>query len=84
MAIMPGANNEDALKIAERIRFAVSENAIKYGDSTVNATMSLGVDSYPASEIEDPMQLIVNADTALYKAKNSGRNKSVVFGQLSS
>jgi len=79
LAILPGASKNDIAKIAERVRYAVGESRIVYGESEISATLSIGVDSSPESEIDDPMQLIANADNALYKAKDTGRNKTVVF-----
>ena len=79
LAILPGASKDDVYKIAERIRYAVGQSEIDYTGSRISATISLGIDSYPETSITDFNTLIKNADSALYKAKNTGRNKTIVF-----
>ena len=83
LAIMPGASRTDVAKIAERIRYAVKECRASYCGAEISATISIGVDAYPFSDIEDPMQLIANADSALYQAKNSGRDRTEIFSGTS-
>lgn len=82
LVILPGANNENSLKVADRIRFAVSQRKVKYGDNEISVNVSIGIDSFPESNIAEPDDLIKNADTALYTAKNTGRNKSVLFHHI--
>jgi two-component system, cell cycle response regulator len=79
LLVLPGASRSDVFKIAERVRFAIAQSSIIYGESTISATVSIGVDSMPESSIENPTALIKNADTALYAAKHSGRNKTIMF-----
>lgn len=64
-----------AYDIGERIRIAVEEHKFKLPDETyINITVSIGVATYPdmASNKETLIKL---SDKALYKAKNTGRNK---------
>ena len=79
LAVLPGANKHDVFKIAERIRFGVSESSIIFGESSIRATVSIGVDSFPESKGEESTNLIANADISLYEAKNGGRNRTVTF-----
>jgi diguanylate cyclase (GGDEF)-like protein len=77
---LPETNKEGAFAVAERIRKQVErENFMAEGDFT-RASISIGVSSCPedSSEVID---LIDKADKALYKAKNSGRNNTSVFGK---
>jgi len=70
-----------AKKRAEQIRRAVSLLPIKYGAQEVGPiTISIGVSIYPQHGTNSA-SLIEAADKALYMAKNSGRNRVVVFGE---
>ena len=78
LVILPGASKEDAVTIAERVRHMIKENNTEYGDQQINVTVSVGCDSLPESSISGELDLVANADEALYRAKNSGRDKCVV------
>lgn len=61
--------------IAEKIRTTVENSKFNLpSGENLNITVSLGIASYP-EEVKNIGQLITRADSALYKAKNSGRNK---------
>lgn len=60
-----------ALLVAERLRLKINENT--------GITVSLGVSS-ARDALNSMAELIVAADTALYQAKNSGRNRVVSGG----
>lgn len=77
----PGAKAYD---IAERIRKRVEEHKFVLNDSTeINITLSLGIATYPEAA-RDSQALFKNADKALYKAKNNGRNRVCYFKSDSS
>ncbi len=68
-----------AVKIAERLRENVEKNDFNISDNEIiNITISIGVASYP--EVTNQVNnLFQNADSALYQAKNTGRNKVMLF-----
>ena len=68
----------ESLKLAEKIRIAVEEAKIKIPDGTISKTISLGVSEFP-QDGESFWQTIKFADVALYKAKDTGRNKALKF-----
>jgi diguanylate cyclase (GGDEF)-like protein len=70
--ILPETSQDDAFAIAERLRATVEE---KFNKLT---TISLGVVTCMNSSI-DADSMIKQADTALYKAKSLGKNKTVNF-----
>jgi diguanylate cyclase (GGDEF)-like protein/PAS domain S-box-containing protein len=72
--ICPHTALESALLVAEKIRIAVENFQF---DVVGNKTISLGVATFEAND--DVASLIKKADDALYKAKNSGRNKVVTL-----
>ncbi len=72
--ILPGSDAQAAFAVAERLRCHV-RNA--FADATVPITISFGVASHPA-HAETAASLVRAADEALYGAKDSGRNRSVI------
>jgi len=70
---------EDAFIIAERIRKTVEEYAFKSDDLVLNVTISIGVVSHDHPDVQDAKTFIECADKALYKAKEEGRNRVVVY-----
>ena len=78
MVILPGASKDDSFTISERVRHIVRDNKTAYGDNQIGVTISVGVDSMPESSVSGELELIANADEALYRSKNSGRDKVTV------
>src|SRR6202008_1738665 len=71
-ALLPCALEEGLLG-AERVREGFAASGIVSDDGPVETTVSIGVAGGPAgTELE---VLLAAADTALYQAKRSGRNK---------
>jgi diguanylate cyclase (GGDEF)-like protein/PAS domain S-box-containing protein len=68
------AGLESAVNLAERIRKALSEIGIQAEKETVSFTVSIGVSASREDDtgLED---ILKRTDDALYKAKNSGRNR---------
>ncbi|MDY6796736.1 MAG: diguanylate cyclase [Actinomycetota bacterium] len=73
--LLPETNLDNAIRTAERIRLAVENHEFSEtrGD-TVKVTVSQGVTSYPSSDIEKRSDIVAKADSALYEAKEAGRN----------
>lgn len=80
-AIILPNTSKAAAEVAERIREAVAktEFPVSKEDKMERRTVSAGVATYP-DDAEDELQLIDRADEALYLAKQSGRNRVVVYG----
>lgn len=76
LLVLPDCSIADALKLVEEIRIAVSENQISANDAPIKTTISAGLAELVPGESVD--QLINRADQALYKAKNSGKNRSAI------
>lgn len=80
--ILPKTDSEKAVSAAERIRHSIETynfpGAEKLPQKKV--TVSVGVATFPhnAATAEE---LIIKADTVLYKAKNTGKNKVVVYNE---
>jgi diguanylate cyclase (GGDEF)-like protein len=73
--LLPEADKEEAYTVSERLRQMLAELEIT---DVPPMTISLGIASYPqdAKNIES---LIRKADTAMYAAKQSGRNRVMVY-----
>jgi len=72
--ILPETDKENAYIPLERIRQKISEIPIYFENKPVTVTVSIGIANY-CREHNDSDALIKSADVALYKAKESGRNK---------
>ncbi len=79
-AFLLDADYAQGLVAAERVRVAIEKHefsAVRAGSAeaprTHKITISVGVASYPVDG-NDPIQLVELADSALYRAKRSGRN----------
>src|SRR3990167_8868890 len=70
-----GANLGDSKKISEHLRKKIADTPIKFRDQIINVTASFGVAALSADLNLD--ELIKRADEALYRAKETGRNKVV-------
>jgi len=73
LVILVGHSQQEAYLVAERIRHAIVSQA--FGEAG-KITISLGVAEYRKGEADN--QLMNRVDTALYQAKNRGRNLSVM------
>lgn len=75
LVVLPGACLTDAYGIVDRIRRRVETCQLQYGSYAISYTFSGGICSYPSKGVTNPDDMVKLADDALYKAKNSGRNK---------
>ncbi|CAA0126055.1 Phytochrome-like protein cph2 [Halioglobus japonicus] len=77
--VLPDTNLEGALKIAERVKDAVYNLNIPHRASPVSdrLTFSCGVAETVPTEALKPEDLIALADSALYRAKEAGRDTVV-------
>jgi diguanylate cyclase (GGDEF)-like protein len=77
--VLPGTDYVGAFLVAEKIRRAVQQTDIKHSGSPEGlVTVSIGVCAYNQTAQSQPEDLIGAADKALYVAKASGRNMSVI------
>lgn len=78
VVLMPGTDLAGAVHLAEKIRMAVESTRLIIGENMrpVNVTVSVGVALYSG----DRRNLFVEADKALYEAKDAGKNCVVIAG----
>ena len=79
--VLPHANKDKALKIAQKIAIGVNQLHITHQKSLVSkyVTISLGVYSLIPNSESTPELLIALADKALYEAKEQGRNQACLY-----
>lgn len=77
VVLMPGASLTQAEPIAERLRERLCATPLTYASTTVELSISIGIAQWRGSG-EDLSQLLVRADTALFQAKDQGRNRVVL------
>jgi two-component system cell cycle response regulator len=75
VAVLPHTAHELAVETAERVRRRIHEHVFLAGESKVHVTVSAGVASYPSAKVDSPATLIREADQALYRAKEAGRDR---------
>ncbi|HNW36400.1 MAG TPA: GGDEF domain-containing protein, partial [Candidatus Ozemobacteraceae bacterium] len=79
--VLPETDMTGAMAVAERVRRAIEMDFLEAGGKTIKFTASLGVAVFPDSALEMD-DLIKAADVALYKSKESGRNRVTQAVQL--
>lgn len=84
LVVLPAASKSDVAKIAERMRMSVENMVVNEGPLQIHVTMSLGGISWPEIDVESEEELVRCADQALYRAKESGRNRVEMFHAPSS
>ncbi len=77
--LMPETNPKQAYELAERIRVEVSELQVFVNGYKAQVTISIGIVAWSKRHQKEIGNVLADADSALYQAKNSGRNRSVIF-----
>lgn len=71
--ILPDTKLDDAYRIGENIRVKISENVMRIAEKEIPISISIGIHQY--TNEKSITQVIDKADSALYYAKNHGRNR---------
>jgi len=76
--LLSGADKNDALAMAERLREQVAETVVEHNAGQVRITVSIGAAALSAND-SNGEAVLHRADTALYEAKDRGRNRTCWF-----
>ena len=76
--LMPHTRSEAARIAAERIRAAIHKTSFDMNGQHIAASASIGIASYPES-VDTARDVLEKADIALYKSKQSGRDRVTVY-----
>lgn len=79
LILLPSSNIQDAKLSAERIRETVEAMNFQLGETNISITVSQGVTVFLPDQLAEIEGCVKNADQALYKAKELGRNTVVVY-----
>lgn len=75
---LPETNYQNAIHVGERIRKTIEKTQTIYENKKIMCTISLGISNFhPNDKTFD--DVFKRADTALYQAKNEGRNRVIYF-----
>jgi diguanylate cyclase (GGDEF)-like protein len=74
VVLLPGTDTVEACRVAERLRNRVRRLAVPAEDGTATVTISVGVSLF-RTHGQDLIELMAAADLALYRAKESGRDR---------
>ncbi len=80
--ILPETDSDEAKYVAERLRTNIETTVFEFDKKNVKVTVSLGIATYKSDNEITKKELIKNADTALYHAKQTGRNKFCSFEEV--
>ncbi|MDP4546845.1 sensor domain-containing diguanylate cyclase [Marinobacter sp. MDS2] len=76
--ILPETDAENARILCERIRETIAQSRVNTTAGDIQYTISMGI-AQLGGEPENYMQWMQQADKALYRAKEGGRNKVVIY-----
>ncbi|WP_027389408.1 putative bifunctional diguanylate cyclase/phosphodiesterase [Chrysiogenes arsenatis] len=82
VAILTGADNNQAITIANRVKEAVAEYRLSIEDASaeIATTVSLGIATFPEHATEGK-DLFLIADNMMYRAKSEGKNSIKTPGE---
>lgn len=76
VVLLPGTAVEELNKPLEAIRRKIQRIPFKFKEQKVSITVSIGATSFIAGDTIE--KVFERADSGLYEAKNSGRNKTII------
>lgn len=77
--ILPNTQMQEALEVAERVRYSVADHTLEHEGDTLRVTISVGVSIFDPQNDKTNNELIEKADKALYQSKKLGRNRVELF-----
>jgi len=79
VVILPLTDRDKSLQIAERLRTACEHHVFCQGTHDLHSTASVGVSCNHGDPEDAPQRTLTNADHALFRAKQLGRNQTCLW-----
>jgi diguanylate cyclase (GGDEF)-like protein len=79
VSFLPETDTAAAMIVAERVRETMAGKTFQYHETAYQVRISIGIATYPSHGMTVE-SLVQAADTALYRAKSTGRNRCIVSG----
>jgi diguanylate cyclase (GGDEF)-like protein len=77
--VLPSTRSSEALEFSERLHHAIDQAVLKFNDSAIRYTVSIGLAEFDHDSGDTIDDLLARADLALYQAKQAGRNQTATF-----
>lgn len=77
--VLPSTPTAEALEFSERLHAAINKAVLKFNNSAIRYTASIGLTEFDVESEDNVDDLLARADLALYQAKQAGRNQTATF-----
>ena len=75
VVILPETSSLGATTFAERLRVGIAAHEFVASGERIRLTVSIGISTFPQSDIASANDFIARADAAMYRAKENGRTQ---------
>lgn len=79
--LLPESGSHGARKVAEKLRCLIADTKVQKENMQVKVSVSLGVTEFDPVAMKSGQDLIAAADKALYHAKRTGRNRTIIYDE---
>ncbi len=79
VVMLPETDSEGAYIFAERFREKIFNSQVTVEDQTIKYSVSIGISVLDAINDKEVKVILERADKALYRAKESGRNTTIIY-----
>lgn len=79
VVLLEDINSEQTINVVEKLRKNIESRIIPCMENELQATVSIGIAHSPAGSVHSLEDMLAQADTAMYSAKQSGRNRACMY-----